>query len=552
MTTDTAVEAPRRPQEDAGAGADAAIARRAFRQTWISATVLAVVFGASVASTALAYVSSFPTEASRAALAATAGSDTSLAVLLGTTAHVGTVGGYTVYKIFVFLTTIGAIWGLLAATRLLRGEEDTGRWHLVLAGATRAGRATAATLTALFVAVFVIFAGTSLLAMLAGRSPDVGFGAGESVLYGLSIALAPAVFVAVGAVTSQLGSTRRLATSLAMVVFGVAFVLRMIADTGPGTQWLLWFTPFGWTELMQPFTDNNVWPLLPAVVVTVVLAWAAIALASRRDTGAGLMRSRDVTAPRPFGLRSAFGLAARLELPVLVAWCVGAVAAGFALGTIALLTTTSAPPSVTDTLQKFGVEGGSYARQYLGVAFLLVAAVVALLPASQLGAACAEETSGRLVHVLAQPTRRRAWIGGRLALTAAAVVATGVLAGLAAWLGATSQGVELDIVPMLVAGVNIIPTALVALGIGAVVLAFAPRAAAGAVYVVVIASLLIELLTPMFTGATWLDHVSLLHYMALAPAQDPDVVTMVTVTAIGIALCLLATAIFDRRDVRQR
>ena len=69
-------------------------------------------------------------------------------MLLGPVSAIDTVGGYTVYKGFVFLTTIGAIWALLAATRLLRGEEDAGRWQLVLAGSTRAARATAATLVA--------------------------------------------------------------------------------------------------------------------------------------------------------------------------------------------------------------------------------------------------------------------------------------------------------------------------------------------------------------------------------------------------------------------
>ena len=38
-----------------------------------------------------------------------------------------------VYKCFVFLTTIGAIWAVLITTRLLRGQEDTGRWQLMLA-----------------------------------------------------------------------------------------------------------------------------------------------------------------------------------------------------------------------------------------------------------------------------------------------------------------------------------------------------------------------------------------------------------------------------------
>ena len=69
-----------------------------------------------------------------------------MSILLGPISAIDTVGGYTVYKRFVFLTTIGAVWGLLTATRLLRGEEDTGRWHLVLAGSDAPGRATLATL----------------------------------------------------------------------------------------------------------------------------------------------------------------------------------------------------------------------------------------------------------------------------------------------------------------------------------------------------------------------------------------------------------------------
>ena len=111
------------------------------------------MFGATVAASAKTYVTSFPTEASRHQLALLTGTDRGLAVLLGPVSAIGTVGGYTVYKGFVFLTTIGAIWALFAATRLLRREEDAGRWQLLLAGSTRPARATAATLVALGAAV---------------------------------------------------------------------------------------------------------------------------------------------------------------------------------------------------------------------------------------------------------------------------------------------------------------------------------------------------------------------------------------------------------------
>jgi ABC-2 type transport system permease protein len=340
-----------------------------------------------------------------------------------------------------------------------------------------------------------------------------------------------------------------MATALAVAVFGVAFVLRMMADSGPGTHWLLWTTPFGWSELMSPFSANDSWPLLPTAFATVGLAAGAIALAARRDAGDGVLASQDVTPVRPFGLRTQFGLSARLELPGLSGWCVGALAAGLSFGIIAKMTTASIPPSMADTLDKFGVRG-SFVDQYFGVVFLLVATIVALLPAGQVGAACDEETSGRSVHLMARPVRRSAWLGGRLALGAVGIVAAAVLAGLGAWLGARTQGLDVGLVRMLGAGANVIPTALVALGIGAVVLAVAPRAAAGAVYGVVIWSLLVDLLGSMVAGLAWTEHLSLFHYMALAPAQAAEARTLAVTAAVGAALCVLATVLFDRRDLR--
>ncbi len=150
---------------------DRAIARRMFKQLWIAATVWALVFGGTIAASALSYVNSFPDEASRQQLAARTSGDAGISILLGPASAIDTVGGYTVYKCFVFLTTIGALWGLLSATRLLRGEEDAGRWQLVLAGGTRASRATGATQLALGAAIGLLFAGTTADHLARGAEP---------------------------------------------------------------------------------------------------------------------------------------------------------------------------------------------------------------------------------------------------------------------------------------------------------------------------------------------------------------------------------------------
>ncbi len=527
--------------------ASTAFAHSAFKRVWIGATVCAVAFGATIASSAVSYASSFPTAASRAQLAATTGRDTGLSVLLGPVSSIDTIGGYTVYKVFVFLTTIGALWALLATTRLLRGEEDTGRWQLSMSGSTRPSRATVATLGALGAAVGVIFTGTTIFTLLVARKPDVAFGTGETLLFAASIVIPAAVFVGVGAVTSQLCPTRRGASSLGVVAFGVAFVLRMVADSGSATHWLLWATPFGWTERIRALAENNAWPLVPAAVTVVVLCGTAAALASARDVGAGVFGARDVARMRRFGLGSASGLTIRRELPVLAAWCAGAVATGLMLGVIAKVTASAAPSSLNDALANFGVHG-TLASQYFGVAFLVVATVVALLPAGQVGAAGEEETSGRLVQIITRPTSRTTWFVGRLGLSAVAVLVAAFLAGVGMWVGARSQGIHVAFPTIVGAGLNVAPTAFVALAAGAVVLAIAPRFAGGSVYVVVGWSLVVDLSGSLVSGLGWLDHASLFHYMALAPSQRADSHTLVLTTVIALTLTAIATLLFRRRD----
>ena len=99
------------------------------------------------------------------------------------------------------------------------------------------------------------------------------------------------------------------------------------------------------------------------------------------------------------------------------------------------------------------------------------------------------------------------------------------------------------------AGLNLVPTALVVLGIGAVVLAVAPRVAARAVYGVVVWSLLVDLLGSLVSSVRGLDRLSLFHYMALAPAEHVHSLTVVLTLAVAAMLCLIAMWVFDRRDL---
>jgi ABC-2 type transport system permease protein len=139
---------------------------------------------------------------------------------------------------------------------------------------------------------------------------------------------------------------------------------------------------------------------------------------------------------------------------------------------------------------------------------------------------------------------------GRLALTLIAVVSAAVLGGLGVWAGAGSQGLHQNAWRLVGAGLNVVPTALVSLGIGAVVLALAPRVAGPCVYVVVAWSVFVNLLTPFAAALRPLQNVSLFHYMALAPGRAVDPTTVITTCVVGMALCALGGLLLQRRDLR--
>src|SRR4051794_5648615 len=527
-----------------------AVAARSFRQLRTSSIVLGLSFGAVAASAASTYVDSFPTEATRAALVNSLRGDAGFSVLFGQVDAIGTVGGYTAYKCYVFLTTIGAVWAALLVTRLLRGEEEAGRWQLVLAGRTTPARATAATLAGVAAGIGVVFLGTAALTMLSGRSSDVGFSALDSVTFGLAVVLAPLCFAAVAAVCSQLAQTRRLATTLTMGIFAVAFVIRMIGDAKPSSHWLLWVTPLGWAELVQPLTENRLLPFIPALVLTSACVLGAVALAARRDAGSGVLATSETAEVRRFGLRSPLGLATRLNAPVLAAWAVGLAAMSFVMGIVskAAASAVAQSGSANSVLHKLGATGTG-ASQYLAVVFLLIGSVLALVPANQIGAARDEEASGRLVQGLSRPPSPRRWLAGRLGLAATAIVAMGLLAGVTTWAGARSQGLDVGFADATLAGVNVIPAALLALGIGALALVLAPRFAAATVYALVAGSLVVDLLGSLVSALHALTRVSLFHYVALAPAQSPSWTNVTVYLVLAALACAIAIVALERRDL---
>jgi ABC-2 type transport system permease protein len=242
--------------------------------------------------------------------------------------------------------------------------------------------------------------------------------------------------------------------------------------------------------------------------------------------------------------------ALRTERASLIAWMSGVGAFAFILG---LVSTSISSAGISSKLQRELAKVGSGSiltpTGYLAFVFIFFILAVSLFACGQVVAARHEEADEQLETLLALPVSRTGWLGGRLLLAGAGAAAISLIAGLFAWAGAASQGVNISLGRMLEAGVNCLPVALVFLGVAALAYATVPRASAGIAYGAVTIAFLWQLSASLLGAPSWLATLTPFAHVGLVPAQQLRATAALVMLASGILASLVALWFFRRRDL---
>jgi len=415
------------------ADARRAVARLTARRAVRPGALWGVVFGATAAATMSTFATTFSTEAERRAVAAAVEGNSAFEAIFGLTRHMDTVAGYTAYKTMLTLVILGAVWGLFIATKVLRGEEDTGRWELLLAGQTTRRGATLQAAAGLGAGLLALWLPTAVLAVAAGSSSKVGIGATAGLFYATAAVASAAMFMAVGMVASQLAATRHGADLLGAGVLAVSYLVRMAADSDRRIGGLRWATPLGWIEELRPLTGSHPVAFVPIAAFTLVAVAAAVRIAERRDVGTSAFAGRDEPPARLALLGGQAGLTVRLARPAVLGWVTAMTVTGlvFGLVTQAAGSSLQGAPALQRVISRLGATGAG-AVTYLGYVFVIAAGLVAIAVAGQISAIRNEEESGHLENLLVASVARWRWLGVRLACGVGLVVLAGVTTGIAA------------------------------------------------------------------------------------------------------------------------
>lgn len=520
------------------------LVRRAFDDGRTRTLAFAFLFAIYSYIQPRAYAASYRTLAERVSFARAFGPNTAVRMFYGVPRDLLSIGGYASWRVAGTLSIFAAVWGMLAAIRALRTEEDSGRTELVLAAPLRQRAVLLVAFSAAGLGIIVLSAAETL-GSLAGGLTFSG-----SAFMALSTASVLAVFVGIGAVASQLASTRRGALELASAVTGVAFMLRVVADTATGFGWVRWLTPLGWAENMRPFAGARPWVLVLPVLATVLSLTLATRLADRRDLGTGLLPPREGARPQLRMLASSTAQALRTERLTLLIWAICLGGFGAVVGALSSSTGNGAiSPQLRREITKLGAGSIATPAGYLGLTMLFFILAVSVFACVQLAAARHEEAEGRLATLLAAPLGRLRWLGGRVAAAAAIIVLLSLLSSLSAWAGSAAAGNSVPWSRMAEAGINFVPTAFLFLGVSTLAYAAVPRMASTLSYGLLTLAFLWQLVGSLVRVPGWLRDATPFAHIGLIPAAPAQITAGVMMVAAAGALLVVAAVAFQRRDL---
>ena len=468
----------------------------------------------------------------------------SLLAMVGIISNPVSIGGAVWCKYWMFGSLMLGIGVLFLMTRNLRGDEDEGRAELMRAyplGIRVRLASSVICMTALCVVIGVL----SGLVISFGGVTDAGDAVQGSWILGISIGAVGLLGVGIGAVVNEICPSSGAANGTGIAVFAVFYIIRMMGDLR--SDWLVWASPIGWGQKMDPWGANRWWLLAPVIVLSLILVAVAWVIESRRDLGESLARQGRGAADASRLLTRVWGMGLRLQRGSLIGWGVGMIVFSLLMGSIL--------SSVSDLFGDMDLAGLDALGNGLdaitgGLLIPLLCLAIGVFAAQSATSLRSDEARGVLESQLAGKIGRVSWALQRLAVTVVAVAVMLVVTGLCLGMSYGALVSDMSKVPLLVgAFLAYLPACLFTASVFVLGFGWWPRFSVAVTWIVVGALWAVMIIGVALRIPQWLLDILPFNVTPQIPAEPMDWPPVIILALIALCLTAIGLVGFRRRNI---
>ncbi|MDC3411940.1 ABC transporter permease [Terrihalobacillus insolitus] len=454
------------------------------------------------------------------------------------------LGVMTAHQMLLLTAVVVGLMSVLLVTRHTRGDEENGRVEMIRSLPVR----RISTLNA----VLLVNASTNiLLAFLVGLGLYAlnieSMNIEGSLLYGASLGATGIFFVGITAVFGQLFESSRGVTGFSITVLLIAYIVRGIGDIS--NEVLSWISPLGWVTKTGVYDENNWWPIVGLIGVSIILFIIANYLHAIRDLEAGILPSRPGRKSASVILQNPIGLEFRLQRTGMISWAIGMFAIGASYGSV--LGDLDSFFAGNDMMKQLftAKEGYSVTMQFVSM-IMMVMAILATVPAVMaMNKLYGEEKKGRSEHLLGRVVSRTRLMGSFLIISVINGFVMLSLAAIGLWTASVSVMEEpYSLGTVYGMGLIYYPAMLVMIGVAVLLIGYRPRITSF-IWLYVVYSFIVLYMGGLFQFSEWIGKLSPFGHIPQIPLEDMTWMPIIMLISIAAAVTVVGFIGYNRRDM---
>ncbi|MFD2132057.1 ABC transporter permease [Pseudogracilibacillus auburnensis] len=455
-----------------------------------------------------------------------------------------TIGAMMAHQMLLFTAIVVAIMSILLVTRHTRSDEEAGRIELIRSMPTGRLANLSATMTILIIVHFLLAIGIGFsLYALGIESMDLE----GSLLYGAALGGIGIFFSALTAVFAQLSENARGTIGLSIAALLLFYLVRAVGDVS--NEVLSWVSPLGWILHSKVFVENNWWPVLGTIGISLLLLFFAFYLHAKRDLEAGLLPARPGKKFASRFLQSPTGLFLRLQRTAIISWAIGLFILGVSYGSI--FGDLESFFNDNEMMQQLlaANEGVSLTEQFMTLLMKIMAMVSSIPPLMIMLKIVSEERKNRIEHLFSRAVSRNTLLGSSLIIAILVSIMMLSLTGFGLWAAASTVMEDpISLMPTLKAAFVYLPAIWLMISLTVLFIGFIPKRSS-VIWFYLSYSFVVIYLGALLQLPDWLGNLSPYHYIPEIPVEEINLTEMAVLLFITVSLSIIGFIRYNRRDI---